>query len=188
MADLETVEIRSRADLHDWLAAHHRQADSVWLLFFKKHTEFYLPFGELVSELLCWGWVDSRSRGVDPDRSSVLVSPRNPASAWSAVNKEKVAALRDAGLMQPSGEAVIAAAMQNGAWEFLDDVERLEVPADLRAALSGCDAVWERYPRSIRRAALEWVKTAKRAETRSKRIADIAASAAAGHRPTPFRG
>jgi len=64
-----------------------------------------------------------------------LISPRRETSAWSAVNKEIVARMREAGRMQPAGEARIAAALANGMWTFLDDVERLEVPDDLGAAL-----------------------------------------------------
>ena len=89
--------------------------------------------------------------------------------------------------MTPAGEALITAAQANGMWNFLDDVERLEVPDDLHAALSGAMEVWAGYPRSVKRGTLEWIKTAKRPDTRAKRIADVANSAANGLRPTPFR-
>lgn len=60
------VEVRSRADLRAWLASNHAGHGSVWLVTWKKHTDHYVPFGDLVEELLCWGWVDSRTRGVMP--------------------------------------------------------------------------------------------------------------------------
>lgn len=82
--------MRSRADLRAWLANHHTKTESVWLVFWKKHTPHYTPIGELISELLCWGWVDAVTRGVDEDRSSVRAAPRRAKSAWSAVNKAKV--------------------------------------------------------------------------------------------------
>ena len=181
------VEVRSRADLRAWLSESHDKSTSVWLVTWKKHTDHYVPFGELVEELLCWGWVDSRTRGVDADRSSVLIAPRNPKSAWSAVNKAKVEAARAAGAMTPAGEALIAAAQAGGMWNFLDDVERLERPGDLEAALgmAGLDA-WDAWPRSVRRGALEWIKTAKTEPTREKRIAEVAAAAREGRRPAPF--
>ena len=187
MADLPEVVIRSRADLRDWLAAHHGMAASVWMVTYKKHTDHYVPFMDLVAELLCWGWVDSVTRGVDAERSSVRISPRNPKSAWSAVNKALVAEARVSGAMTPAGEALIAQAQANGMWEFLDDVERLEVPEDLAAALGDQRKGWEGYPRSVKRGALEWIKTAKTAPTRAKRIADVADSLRAGLRPSPFR-
>lgn len=181
------VEVRSRADLRAWLAANHATSDSVWLVVYKKHTPHYLPWGDAVSELLCWGWIDSVTRKVDGDRSSYRIAPRNPKSAWSAVNKAKVEEARAAGLMTPAGEASIAAAQQNGMWSFLDDVERLEVPEDLAAALGSLLGVWHTYPKSVQRGTLEWIKTAKTPPTRAKRIDDVVASARMDRRPSPFR-
>ncbi len=188
MSDLPVLTLRNRAELRDWLAAHDATAPSQWLATYKRHHPDYLAYEPIVQELLCWGWIDSRTRAVDADRSAILIAPRNPRSAWSALNKAHVAAARAAGLMMPAGEALVAAAQANGMWEFLDDVERLEAPGDLTAALAyGGAAGWAAYPRSIKRGALEWIKTAKGAETRAKRIADVAGSAAAGLRPSPFR-
>ena len=184
---VERVEVRSRADLRRWLERNHATSPSVWLVTFKKHTDHYLSYGEMIEELLCWGWVDSQTRGVDADRTSVLIAPRNPKSAWSAVNKEKVAAARASGQMTPAGEALVSAAQGNGMWTFLDDVERLERPADLEAALGPRVAGWEAWPRSVKRGTLEWIKTAKTEPTRAKRIADVVDSLDAGLRPSPFR-
>jgi uncharacterized protein YdeI (YjbR/CyaY-like superfamily) len=176
--------VKSRAELRAWLAEHHRRTESVWLVTFKKHTPHYLDYGEMIEELLCWGWIDSQTRSVDDHRTSVLIAPRNPKSAWSAINKEKVDAARASGVMTPAGEALAAAARANGMWTFLDDVERLEVPHDLGQALTeaGANATWDGCPRSVKRATLEWIKSAKTA-----RIAETAASAAQGLRPKPFR-
>ena len=183
------VDVKSRAELRAWLAANQATSSSVWLVTFKKHSPHYLDYGALIEELLCWGWIDSQTRGVDADRTSVLIAPRNPKSAWSAVNKAKVEAARASGAMTPAGEALIAAAKANGMWAFLDDVERLEVPPDLGQALTGAgaEATWDGWPRSVKRATLEWIKTAKTAPTRAARIAETAESAARGLRPRPFR-
>lgn len=183
----DQVEVRSRAELRDWLSRNHTQSASIWLVTFKKHKDQYLDYGELIEELLCWGWIDSRSKGVDADRTSCLISPRNPNSAWSAVNKAKVSAARDSGAMTPAGEALIAAAQANGMWSFLDDVERLERPADLENAMNASAlAAWEGWPRNVKRGSLEWIKTAKTAPTRARRIAEVAGAAQEGRRPKPF--
>lgn len=187
MVDFEEVEVKSREDLRAWLAENHGQTEGVWLVFWKKQTPHYTPIGELISELLCWGWVDAVTRGVDADRSSVRVAPRRPKSAWSAVNKAKVEEARAAGLMQPSGEAAISIAQSNGMWEFLDDVERLEIPDDLAAALGTAREVWDTYPRSVKRGMLELIKSAKKAETREKRISALVEDASQGLRPRSFR-
>jgi uncharacterized protein YdeI (YjbR/CyaY-like superfamily) len=183
----ETVTVESRAALRRWLADHHASSPGVWIATYKKHDTRYLPWGEAVEELLCWGWVDAQVASLDADRMRHRCAPRNPRSAWSAVNKEIVARMRAAGAMTPAGEAAVAVAVANGMWDFLDDVERLEVPADLAAALVDLRAVWEGYPRSVKRGTLEWIKTAKTAPTRDRRIADVAESAARGVRPSPFR-
>ncbi len=182
----ERVEVRSRSDLRAWLSSHHDQEESVWLVTWKRHTPHYLAYGEMIEELLCWGWVDSQTRGVDGNRTSVLIAPRNPKSAWSAINRAKVADARATGAMMPAGEAMVAAAQANGMWNFLDDVERLERPADLDVALGESVDAWENWPRSVKRGTLEWIKTAKTEKTRNNRIAEAAAAAREGRRPRPF--
>jgi uncharacterized protein YdeI (YjbR/CyaY-like superfamily) len=120
----------------------------------------------------------------------LLISPRKITSAWSALNKAHVARAIESGAMTDAGYAKIVAAQTNGMWTFLDDVERLEVPADLTDALSAnppAATVWEEFPRSVKRGTLEWIKQAKRPETRARRIVDTAENAKHGNRPPPFR-
>lgn len=187
--DAPIVTVRSRAELRAWLAANHATATAVWLAAFRKHHPDYLPAEDATEELLCWGWINSVPKALDADRSMILIAPRNPNSAWSAANKAFVDRARASGAMTPAGAAKIAAAQANGMWDFLNDVEALIDPPDLTQAIaaSGNLAFWTTLPRSIRRSALEWVKTAKTAETRKKRICDIAESTARSLRPTPFR-
>jgi uncharacterized protein YdeI (YjbR/CyaY-like superfamily) len=187
--DAPVLTVRTRADLRAWLSGHHAGPGPVWLATYKKHHPDYLAYEPQVEELLCWGWIDSVTRALDADRSMILIAPRNPKSAWSAINKGHVERARASGAMTPAGEAKIAAALANGMWTFLDDVERLDVPPDLAAALDARVArpAWDAWPRSIRRGTLEWIKTARRADTRADRIAHAADSAATGSRPRIFR-
>ncbi|MCU0910695.1 MAG: YdeI/OmpD-associated family protein [Rhodobacteraceae bacterium] len=187
--DAPILTVRSRADLRDWLAAHHAESGPVWLASYKKRHPDYMPYEPLVEELLCWGWIDSVTRALDADRSMILIAPRNPKSAWSAINKAHVDRAVASGAMTPAGLAKVEAAKASGMWTFLDDVERLEVPPDLAAALDGdgLRAVWGGWPRSVRRGTLEWIKTAKTAPTRAARISEVTGSATQGLRPKPFR-
>lgn len=187
MAEFPEIEVRSRAELRAWLAENHADGCTVWLVKWKQPSPHYLPTEEIIEELLCWGWIDSVVGKVDADRSKVRISPRNPKSNWSAFNKALVEKARASGAMTPAGEALIALAKQIGTWTFLDDVERLEVPEDLAAALGGLREIWDSYPKSVKRGTLEWIKTAKTAVTRSKRIADVVNSAEQGQRPSIFR-
>jgi uncharacterized protein YdeI (YjbR/CyaY-like superfamily) len=183
------VTIRSRADLRDWLVAHHAESGTVWLCIHKKPSPDHVPYVVVVEELLCWGWIDSLPRSLDAERSLLMVAPRNPKSAWSAINKAHVERARASGAMTPAGEAKIALAMASGKWDFLNDVDALVVPDDLVQALtaSGGMAVWDAYPRSIRRGTLEFIKTAKTPATRAARIDEVSSSAAQGLRPKNFR-
>ena len=119
----------------------------------------------------------------------ILIAPRNPKSAWSAINKAHVERARASGAMTAAGETKIMAAQANGQWSFLDDVERLDMPDDLAAALraNGTRPVWDSCPRTVKRGTLEWIKTAKTPPTRAVRIAAVATSAAQGQRPRIFR-
>jgi uncharacterized protein YdeI (YjbR/CyaY-like superfamily) len=183
--DYERVEVTSRAQWRAWLAAHHDDSVGIWLVTYKKHCgDRYLPWGDLVAEALCFGWVDSQTRRVDDDRTSVLVTPRKAGSAWSRVNKQHVADLEAAGLMTDAGRAPIAAAKADGSWVFLDDVEARIVPDDLAEALASRDARanWDAFPPSAQKVALEWIKRAKREATRTARITQVADGAARGER------
>ena len=182
------VTVRNRAALREWLAANHATSGTVWLATYKRHHPDYLGWETLVEELLCWGWIDSLPRTVDADRTAHLIAPRNPASAWSAVNKAHAQSAIASGAMTPAGEAKIAAAKVNGMWDFLNDVEALLDPPDLTEALQGRAAeVWAAHPRNVKRGTLEWIKLAKTPTTRAARIAEVASSAAQGLRPKIFR-
>jgi uncharacterized protein YdeI (YjbR/CyaY-like superfamily) len=183
------LTVRSRPELRAWLDANHATSKAVWLATYKRHHPDYLAYEPQVEELLCWGWIDSVTRALDADRSMILIAPRNPKSAWSAINKAHVERARASGAMTPAGEAKITVAVGNGQWDFLNDVDALIDPPDLTAALAvtGTTAFWAAIPRSVRRGTLEWIKTAKTPETRSRRISDVTDSAAQGLRPSPFR-
>ena len=181
----ERVAVRSRAEWRDWLGANHRQTRSIWLVRYKAGHPDHVTYDAAVEEALCFGWVDSLPRKLDAERSMLLMSPRKNGSAWSALNKRRVAAMEAAGLMAPAGSAAVEAAKANGMWTFLDDVERLEVPDDLAAAFGarpGSRERWDAFPPSARRGILEWIKQAKRADTRARRIERTAVAAARGER------
>ena len=188
--DDERVEITSAEELHAWLAGHHASSAGAWLVTWKKGRGPYVPYAELVRELLCFGWIDSQGRRVDDDRWSVRIAPRRPGSGWSRVNKEHLAVLFAEGRMQPAGQAAVERAQADGSWTKLDEIETLREPEDLRTAL---DAVpdarreWEAFPPSARRAILEWVTGAKAQATRAHRIETTVTEAAVGRRANQAR-
>jgi uncharacterized protein YdeI (YjbR/CyaY-like superfamily) len=183
---LERVEVASLDEWRVWLAAHHGQVDSIWLVRWKKECGPYLAYADVVDEALCWGWIDSLPRKLDEDRSMLLLSPRRADSAWSAVNKAKVKGLIAAGRMQPAGLAKIEAAKADGSWDRLNSVDALTVPDDLASALAaaGPDAAhnFAAFSPTSRRGILEWIVQAKRAATRAERVARTARLAQIGLR------
>ena len=132
-----------------------------------------LDYEAAVEEALCFGWVDSTGGRVDDDRGKLYFAPRKPRSVWAATNKARVERLIRDGRMMPAGLAVIERAKANGSWEVLDSVERLEVPADLAAALEASPpaaANFGAFPPSARKMHLAWVALAR--TTADARIAD----------------
>ena len=190
LEDREEFEVKCLEELHAWLAENHKRPEGVWLIHHKKASPHYLAMGDIVDECLCWGWVDSLSRGKDDLRTMHWIAPRKAGSNWSRVNKDKIARLQDAGRLQAAGIAMVEAAQNDGTWTALDDVENLVVPDDLAAAFDarpGSRAAWDDFPRSVKRGVLEWIFTAKTPPTRAKRIADTADKAAKGERANQWK-
>lgn len=171
--DYPTVHLKTTAEWRRWLGANHDRAPGVWLVSYKRATEQpFIEYEDAVLEALCVGWVDGQLRPIDGERSSLLFTPRRPGSGWARSNKERVAKLITAGRMKPAGLAKITAAKRDGSWTLLDSVEALEVPADLRKALAAARATkaFGALSPSARKQHLYRLVTAKKPETRAKRI------------------
>lgn len=177
----EQIFIESTTELRNWLEEHHQQASTVWLVRWKKLPDKpYISYDEVVDELICFGWVDSLPKKLDEQRTMLRISPRNPNSNWSKVNKERVERLMDENRMHSSGMDLIEVAKENGRWDFLNDVEALIIPKDLQEALEKEEKAlfyFERFPPSSKRGILEWIKNAKQENTRQKRVTETALKA-----------
>jgi uncharacterized protein YdeI (YjbR/CyaY-like superfamily) len=188
--DYARVEISSRTAWRKWLARHHAQQEAIWLVIFKKPDLRYVAYEEIVEEALCFGWIDSLPRKLDDTRSMLLLAPRKATSAWSKLNKQRVEKLIARGLMQPAGIKLVEAAQKNGLWDKLNDVDELKLPDDLVKALSknkSAQTHFEAFPRSVKRAILEWIVQAKKPETRAARILDTVVKAKDNIRANQWR-
>lgn len=187
----EQVVVEDQEHWRAWLEANHATSPGIWLVTWKAGSgRSRLSWQAIVDEALCYGWIDSRPRSVDAQRSARLLTPRKPASRWSARNKARVQALTAAGRMQPAGLAAVAAAQASGTWNALDTVETLSEPDDLAAALTASPEArrhWNAFPRSTRRAILEWIGSAKTSTTRQARITRTATDAARNIRANQWR-
>ena len=189
--DFPRVQVESREEWRAWLDANHERAESIWLVTFKKASgKPHVPYDAVVEEAICFGWIDSLPRKLDEERTMLLLSPRKPGSAWSKVNKDRVERMNAAGKMRPAGRQKIEQSKADDSWTFLDDVEALIVPDDLAAALSEYENAEENFaafPPSSKRGILEWIKQAKRPETRNKRVRETAELASRNIRANQYR-
>ncbi len=189
--DLATFCPKSRAEWRNWLSKNHQSEQSVWLVYYKAFTNVAsLSWSEAVDEALCFGWIDSTKKTLDEERYMQYFSKRKPNSNWSKINKEKVEQLIQNGLMAPSGLLSIETAKKNGSWTFLNAVEALVLPEDLKIALSDqpeAMVYYEGLSKSIKKSLLYWVISAKRSETRQKRVLEIAENAGQKLTPKQFR-
>jgi uncharacterized protein YdeI (YjbR/CyaY-like superfamily) len=186
-----SVHPRSRAEWRQWLEEHHTQTEGVWFISFKKASgEPRVEYEEAVEEALCFGWIDSKANKLDDARTMLWFTPRKPGTGWSRPNKERIARLIDSGLMRPAGLARIEAAKQDGSWNALDAVEALEIPPDLAEELARnpmAAQYFDAFPRSAKRAILVWITSAKRPETRARRIAETVELAAQNKRANQWQ-
>jgi uncharacterized protein YdeI (YjbR/CyaY-like superfamily) len=181
--DLPRVEVTTRAAWRRWLEKNHASAGSIWLVIEKKASGGKVSYDDVIEEGLCFGWVDSRTRPLDERRYMLLFSPRKAKSGWSRTNKERVERLVRDGLMAAPGLAKVESAKGDGSWTSLDAIENLEVPPDLAAALARNAAAgkyFKSFRRSVQKVILLWIATAKRPETRAKRIDETVRLAAKG--------
>ena len=186
-----SIQCETREQWRAWLLQNHQRDKGVWLITFKKTSrQPSVGYDASVEEALCFGWVDSRTRRLDEDRSMLWFASRRKGSGWSRSNKERIAKLIDGGVMHEAGIAKVQAAKSDGTWNTLDAVENLEVPPDLADAFAKhprSEQNFEAFPRWVKRAVLEWISTAKRAPTRKRRIEETARLAMDNQRPKQWR-
>ncbi len=186
-----SIHPKTRSEWRRWLKENHTRAEGVWLISYKKGTgRPRLEYDEAVEEALCFGWIDSKPGRLDEARSMLWFAPRKPRTGWSRSNKERVEKLIRAGLMTTAGLAKIQAAQEDGSWSALDAVEALQIPPDLARALAAnptAQSYFDAFPRSVKRAILEWISNAKKAETRARRIQETVRLAAQNIRANQWR-
>ena len=179
MGEPPVVAFPDRAAWQAWLADHHGGApEGVWLQIAKKGSGVAsVDYAQALEIALCYGWIDGQKRGLDETHWLQRFSPRRSRSIWSKVNRAKAEALVAAGDMQPAGLAEIERAKADGRWDAAYDGQRTAtVPDDLAAAFAG-NAVAREFFATLdstnRYAILHRLQTAKKPETRARRLAQF---------------
>jgi uncharacterized protein YdeI (YjbR/CyaY-like superfamily) len=178
--ELDELLVADNAALRSWLTDNHTSSPGVWLVLTSRGGSVTtLTWPQAVDEALCFGWIDGQARKRDEGSSWRRLTPRRPRSIWSRRNVANVARLEAAGLMQPAGRAAVEAAKADGRWTAAyAPSSEAEVPADLRAAIAAdpaAQAMFDVLTRTNLFAFISRVTLVKRAETRTRKIAECVA-------------
>ncbi|MGD8628808.1 MAG: YdeI/OmpD-associated family protein [bacterium] len=167
-----------------WLRKYHASEKQVWLIYYKRHTARpRIPYEDAVEEALCYGWIDSTVRRLDHERYMQKFTPRKPRSVWSKLNKERALKMIKAKRMTRAGLERVEDAKESGAWDRANGrtpasgaTALIEVPPELKKALAANKAAarnFENLAPSYRRQYIGWFLSARREETRRRRLREI---------------
>ena len=184
---MKPVFFATPREFRAWLRSHHGSETELWVGFHKKDSgRPSITWPESVDEALCVGWIDGIRRRIDDDSYLIRFTPRKTGSTWSAVNIARVAELTAEGRMQPAGLAAFERRRpdRSGTYAY-EQREAAELSPDQLAEFRATPGAWEFFetqPPSYRRTAVWWVVSAKRPETRARRLAQLVVDSAAGRR------
>jgi uncharacterized protein YdeI (YjbR/CyaY-like superfamily) len=181
----EAIRFRSSSEFRKWLAANHRLPEGIWLRIFKKNSgEASITYAEALDEALCFGWIDGQKQRHDEHSWLQRFIRRRPRSGWSKLNTQHAERLVDAGRMTVAGQAEIDAAKKDGRWmAAYDSPGKATLPEDFLAALrknKKATAFFESLNKANRYAITYRLQTARKPQTRLRRMATILAMLARG--------
>lgn len=179
------------ADLRAWFERHHDSAPELFVGYWKKGSgRTGVTHPEAIEQALCFGWIDSVGRGIDDKSYQVRFTPRRKGSVWSKINLAKIAELTEKGLMHPAGLTAfeqrkpdrVAVYSHEQPTDAVFDQDQIAL---FRAQASAWEWFCAQSP-SYRRSAVHWVVSAKRPDTRERRLAQLVADSAAGRKVPPL--
>jgi uncharacterized protein YdeI (YjbR/CyaY-like superfamily) len=182
---MEPIFFPTPADLRAWLAANHDKAQELWVGYYKTKTgRPSVTWPGSVDQALCFGWIDGVRKSIDGDSYMIRFTPRKSDSTWSAINIKKVEELTAQGLMHPAGIAAFENRKEakTGIYSY-EQRENAVLDEAQEQQFRAHPSAWEFFesrPRSYRRVAIWWVVSAKKPETRAKRMATLIELSAAG--------
>lgn len=187
MESLKILTFKSPPAFRNWLQKNHAASNGIWLRVFKKDSdEKSITYGEALDQALCYGWIDGQKKAHE-DRSWLQkFTPRRPRSGWSKINVQHAERLIKSGEMTPPGLAAVEAAKADGRWEAAyDSFRNAAVPDDFLKELAGneeASVFFETLNRTNRYSITYRLQTAKKPETRKKRIQAIIEMLARGEK------
>lgn len=185
------VFFESATALRAWLSANHASERQLWIGFHKKGSGGHgIAYAEAVDEALCFGWIDGQLSGLDERTYALRFTPRRPDSIWSTANTRRVAELAEARRMHESGLRVFEARRADRTGVYINDMLDRGLPPHMEATFRGDPGAWEFWNRqapSYRRQMTWWVLSARRDDTRQRRLRALINEHGAGRRIDPLR-
>jgi uncharacterized protein YdeI (YjbR/CyaY-like superfamily) len=183
----EPLDFRNATEWRRWLRRNHAKSRGEWVYMYKKSARDGLRYRDALDEALCFGWIDGQIHAVDEQKFRQRWTPRRTGSIWSQANKTKVTRLIAEGRMTGAGLAAVKEARKTGKWQVAYTNRREDrVPADLAKALGAEPEAWRNFKglaQTYRNMYAGWVQSAKRAETRRRRIAAVVSRALRNLKP-----
>ena len=181
---MEPTFFPSEADFRRWLTANHTTAPELLVGFRKKGSgKPSIDWPQARDQALCFGWIDGIRKSLGEDAYTIRFTPRRKGSIWSKVNVDRFDALKAAGLMTAAGERVFEERKKVGVYAYEKALSSLTPEEESRIRKNKAAwANWEKRPPSYRRSALHWITSAKKPETRAKRLGELIAVSAEGRR------
>lgn len=177
---------KSRQSWRVWLQKNHDSKPEIMLVFYKRHTgKPTLSYNDAVEEALCFGWIDGVKRSIDEDRYMHRFSPRKSDSRWSALNRKRAERMKEAGYMTDAGKKAIQKAKRNGKWVEPAQIIDLSMPPELTERLrrnKDAATFFKSLAPSYQRQYIGWVNTAKRPETKKRRLDEAVSLLARGEK------
>lgn len=177
---------KTPATFRKWLAANHAKSSELWVGFYKKNSgRPSITWRESVDEALCFGWIDGIRKNIDKKSYTIRFTPRKPRSIWSAVNNRNVERLIREKRMQPAGLKAFAVRKENRSGIYSYEQRSPDLVEPYLGKLKRNKAAWKFFqaqPPSYRKIMNWWVVSAKREETRLKRLNQLMAESAQGRR------
>ena len=175
----------TEADFRRWLAANHDKADELLVGFWKKSSgKPSIDWPQARDQALCFGWIDGVRKSIDEESYTIRFTPRRKGSIWSKVNVGRYEALRADGQMNPAGErAYEENKLRTGVYAYENvqkELTREETARFRRDKAAWID--WENRPPGYRKVVLHWINSARKPETRERRLATLIADSAAGRK------
>ena len=173
-------------ELRAWLEKRHSTADELWIGYYKKASgKQTVTHAEAVDEALCFGWIDGVRRSVDEERFANRFTPRRQGSNWSQINIKRVGELVEMGRMTPAGLEAFERRDQSRSPQYSFENRPSTLPDEYKSVFRNNPAAWDFFelqPPGYRRTAIWWVMSAKKDETRLRRLNSLMEDSSKGRR------